>query len=191
LHPDGDDGLEDQVSPAELAFDAFYRSEFATVARTTALVVGDRAIGEEVAQEAFAMAWSRWPRVANTERPGAWVQKVAFRMALRAGRRERREITSADGDGRGGTPVSPGTDGTEVDLRRALAALSPQQRAAVVLHAVGEFTPEQVASVLGCATRTARVHLHRGRLRLAELLRESDGSAVAPAGRAAVEDPHG
>jgi RNA polymerase sigma-70 factor (ECF subfamily) len=189
LQPDGDDGLEDRVSGAELAFDAFYRAEFATVARTTALVVGDRAVGEEVAQEAFAMAWARWRRVANAERPGAWVQKVAFRLALRAGRRERRAGAAPEAEWRG-VPVSPGADGTEVDVRRALAALSPQQRAAVVLHAVGEFTPEQVAAVLGCATRTARVHLHRGRMRLAELLGEGDGSLTA-AVRPAAEDPHG
>ena len=43
-----------------------------------------------IVQEAFAKAWSRWRDVARAERPGAWVQTVAVRLALRRRARRRR-----------------------------------------------------------------------------------------------------
>ena len=48
------------------------------------------------------------------------------------------------------------------------------QRAAIVLHYYEDRPVAEIASILGCAEATARVHLHRGRKRLAELLGEDD-----------------
>jgi RNA polymerase sigma-70 factor (ECF subfamily) len=57
-----------------------------------------------------------------------------------------------------------------MDLQRALLTLSVQQRAAVILYYLEDRPLDEVAGVLGCHESTARVHLHRARRRLAELL---------------------
>jgi RNA polymerase sigma-70 factor, ECF subfamily len=52
----------------------------------------------------------------------------------------------------------------------ALRRLSANQRAAIVLRHVLDLDVAEVARRMGIATPTVRVHLHRGRARLRELL---------------------
>ena len=51
-----------------------------------------------------------------------------------------------------------------------LRRLSPNQRAAIVLRHVMDLDVAEVARRMGIAPPTVRVHLHRGRVRLRELL---------------------
>ena len=64
----------------------------------------------------------------------------------------------------------PGASSELVDLIVALRRLSPKQRAAIVLRHVADLEMDEVAKRMGTATPTVRVHLHRGRMRLRELL---------------------
>jgi RNA polymerase sigma-70 factor (ECF subfamily) len=48
--------------------------------------------------------------------------------------------------------------------------LPRNQRLAIMLHYVDDLAVTDVASAMGCAEATVRVHLHRGRRRLAELM---------------------
>jgi RNA polymerase sigma-70 factor (ECF subfamily) len=151
-------------------FDALFRSDFLRIARTAYLILGDARLAEEVAQEAFARAWSRWKRVANHDRPGAWVQTVAVRLALRS---KSRRARGAELEARAGAPAFADADESLVELVDLLRALSPMQRAAVALGVLEDLPAEEVADRLGCRPATARVHLHRGRQRLAELVKEA------------------
>jgi RNA polymerase sigma factor (sigma-70 family) len=56
-------------------------------------------------------------------------------------------------------------------LRPALARLSPQQRAAVLLQTQEGFSSREIAAVLKCSENTARVHVHRGIAQLRKLLK--------------------
>jgi RNA polymerase sigma factor (sigma-70 family) len=60
----------------------------------------------------------------------------------------------------------------DVDVLRAIRDLSGMQRAAVVLFYFEDRPLAEVADMLGCTESTARVHLHRARKRLAEILGE-------------------
>jgi RNA polymerase sigma factor (sigma-70 family) len=93
------------------------------------------------------------------------VRTVAVREAWRVAQRRGRE---------GGALLDTAVERTDpdVDLERAIASLPPQQRAAIALHYLDDAPVAEVALALGCAEATARVHLHRARLRLAELLHE-------------------
>jgi RNA polymerase sigma factor (sigma-70 family) len=46
-------------------------------------------------------------------------------------------------------------------LWAAVDRLSPQQRAAILLHVQEELPTSQIAAVLRCSEATVRVHLHR------------------------------
>lgn len=61
------------------------------------------------------------------------------------------------------------------ELFDALRRLSPNQRAAVVLHHYAGYPVKDIASMIGSTPPAVRVHLSVGRKRLRTLLEESHG----------------
>jgi RNA polymerase sigma-70 factor, ECF subfamily len=146
-------------------FAELFRADYPGLVRELGLILGDRALAEDVASEGFVELWRKWDRVSGLDRPGAWVRRVALRKAGRARwRRGRRGLIEASFE-----PGSPSA-GVDVDLIRALTQLSEAQRTAVVMHHLGGWPTADIAVVLGCAEVTVRSHLSRGRQRLAQLL---------------------
>jgi RNA polymerase sigma-70 factor, ECF subfamily len=151
----------DLTEPLDL--DAVFRAESAGVYRTLFAFTGGRAdIAEEATAEAFARAAARWSSLRD---PVAWIYRVAFRVAIDESRRERRHAPAVDA-----SVPPPELAG----LVEALRALTPNQRAAIVLRHVADLDTGEVANRMGCSRATVRVHLHRARDRLRELLREED-----------------
>jgi RNA polymerase sigma-70 factor (ECF subfamily) len=150
-------------------YTAFFRAEFAAVARTAHLILRDRDAAEDVAQEAFTQLHLNWARISRYERPQAWVRRVAIRLAVRAARRSRLLDTLL-----GRIPPPRSEPATDPDLADALRRLSAQQRAAVALYYFEDRPVAEVAEILNCATSTAKVHLFNARRRLARLLGENE-----------------
>ncbi len=128
---------------------------------------GRRDVTEDAVAEAFARAVEYADRIRE---PVAWIYRTAFRIASRELQREKRPWPEMP------DPV-PGLDPGEIqDVIRALATLTPNQRAAVLLHDLEGFTSPEVGRLLGMTAATVRVHLFRGRRRLREILgdREDD-----------------
>jgi RNA polymerase sigma factor (sigma-70 family) len=151
------------------AFVGLFLQEYPAIVRLAYLMLGDPAAAEDVAQEAFLRLFDRWPRVSRYERPGAWVRHVAIRIAssTRARRQaERRALSRVDRPDPDPSGPEPGS------VTRAILSLSPAQRAAVILHYYEDRPLSEVASILRCSAPTARVHLHRGRKRLGQILKE-------------------
>jgi RNA polymerase sigma factor (sigma-70 family) len=73
-------------------FQEFYEANYGHVVALVAGVLGDRHQAEDVAQEAFARAMTRWPRLSGYDLPEAWVRQVALRIAIDSGRRVRRAV---------------------------------------------------------------------------------------------------
>jgi RNA polymerase sigma factor (sigma-70 family) len=68
-------------------------------------------------------------------------------------------------------------DESLVDLVELLRELSPKQRAAIALGVLDDLPSDVVAERMGCRPATARVHLHRARERLTELMKEASPHA--------------
>jgi RNA polymerase sigma-70 factor (ECF subfamily) len=159
----------------EAAYSAFFRAHFANVTRTIHLIVHDQLRAEDLTQDAFLALLRDWPRLSAYDRPEAWVRRVAIRLAMRGRRRDAlwlavRGLFVPRADGPGPDP----------DLQAAVARLPTAQRVAIVLHYYEDRPVAEIASLLGCAEATARVHLHRGRQRLAVLLGDEGDDASRP-----------
>jgi RNA polymerase sigma-70 factor, ECF subfamily len=161
------------VTEAEFDYSTFFRAEFAAVLRTVALMLRDQGRAEEITQDAFIQLLRNWPKVSRYERPQAWVRRVAIRLAMRAVRRERLwSLVHLDL-----LPSAAAAPPSRFDVPGAVRRLPGSQRAAIVLHYYEERPVAEVAAILGCSESTARVHLHRGRNRLRQLLGEDDDVA--------------
>ena len=68
---------ENEPGPSSPAgFDDLFRAEFASMVRTAHLIVGDREVAREIAQESFTRLLARWDRVSAYDKPGAWLRLV-------------------------------------------------------------------------------------------------------------------
>jgi RNA polymerase sigma-70 factor (ECF subfamily) len=149
-----------------VGFDEIFAAEFTAVERTVFLIVHDRELAKELTQDAFVALLQAWRKVSRYERPGAWVRRVAIRLAVRALRRhEHRSRAERTAPAPSGVTAS-----RDLDVWSAVGTLSPRQRAAVVLFYFEDRSIDDVADMLGCSAQTARVHLFRARQRLGAIL---------------------
>ena len=123
---------------------------------------GDREVASDSVAEAYAQALHRGDDLHD---PGAWIWKVAFRVAAAELQRRRRNVPLVDG---AYEMPEPG------ELFSALARLSDRQRATVVLHYYAGYRLREIAEILGTQKATVGVHLTRGRRRLRQILEEDD-----------------
>lgn len=155
---------------AALEFDEFYRASAPVLVRQLVPLLRDRAEAEDVVQEAFARAYSRWSTVSRYDAPEAWVRTVAMRLAVSRWRRSRNAMTAWRR--RGVAPDVPELSPDAVALHAALRQLPEAQRVAIVLHHLVDLSVEQVAAETGVPVGTVKARLSRGRAALAPLLRE-------------------
>jgi len=105
-----------------------------------------------------------WPTVVNQR---AYLYRAVLNRALSerrsTGRRQAREALAAGRE-------HAAEAGSSVDAQRALAGLSPQQRAVVYLTYWDDLTPAQVADLLGVGEGTVRKQLSRAREQLRRTL---------------------
>jgi RNA polymerase sigma-70 factor (ECF subfamily) len=151
------------VSDGPGAIERSYRDQRERLWRALLLFSGDPEVASDAVAEAFSQALRRADAIRD---PAAWVWRAAFRIAR--GDLQRRASTSELMD----IPVE--LPEPTVDLIRALALLSPKQRASVVLHHYAGYSTKQTAALIGSTSAAVGVHLQRGRTRLRELLKEQD-----------------
>ena len=152
---------------SDTEFEWLFREEFPAVMRSVFLICHDASRSQDITQDAFVQLLRHWKKVSRYERPGAWVRRVAIRLTLQSVRKERlRSILEREVD----PPVPSGS--VDVDVMKAIRTLPRMQRAAVVLFYFEDLPVGEIAEIMGCAPATARVHLHRARSRLGELLDE-------------------
>lgn len=146
-------------------FDAIWRDTGPTLWRAVrAYSGGRRDVADDAVAEAFARAIARDGQIRE---PVPYLYRTAFRIAAAELRRDRGERERRD------EPMEE--EPSLVDLGPALRRLSPSQRAAVYLHYAADLPVREVATLMGTSAAAVRVHLMRGRRRLAELLGEDDG----------------
>ena len=134
------------------------------------MVLHDHARAEEITQDAFVRLLQHWNRVSRYDRPGAWVRRVAIRLATR----EAAGSAGAPGSNASGdnSDVPASTGVRDLDLWKAIRTLPPRQRAVVALYYLEDMSVSEVADIVGCSESTVSVHLHRARHRLAEIVGE-------------------
>jgi RNA polymerase sigma-70 factor (ECF subfamily) len=153
-------------------FDEFYTATVGRLLGQLYPVTGDLHEAEEVVQEAYARASTRWARLRDYDLPEAWVRRVAMNLAADRGRRLQRQARALL---RAGPPAAvPPASVEALALAEALRALPMRQRQAIVLHHLVDLPVQEVAATLGAGTGTVKSWLARGRRTLAARLGEPE-----------------
>jgi RNA polymerase sigma-70 factor (ECF subfamily) len=156
----------------EAAFTELVARHHHDLLRVAYVICRDRALAEDSAQAAWAIAWRRMGDVKDPTHVRGWLVAVAANEARRTMRSRRptiREISVGDIElagvpDLGSDPLAAGI--ANADLRRVLASLDPTDRALIALRYVAELSSDEIGRALGMSSSGARGRLSRLLLRL-------------------------
>ena len=130
--------------------------------RIAYLIAHDHAAAEDIAQEAFVQAMRRLDRFDRRRRFAPWLGAIVANRAIdwTRARTARRESEHEPPEPVAAPDAPTGRYSEEV--MAALATLTPEHRAVVVLRFVLEYTPGEIARALDLPRGTVNSRLRRG-----------------------------
>lgn len=151
-------------------FATFLEDHRAEVYRFLVAAVG-RQEADDCFQETFLAALRAYPRLRDASNLRGWVLTIATRKAMdhwRASKRRPLPVEELP------ERPAPARDDGDPALWRAVGALPPAQRAALIHRYVLDLPYAEVAATLGCSEAAARASAYEGRrtLRAAGLARD-------------------
>lgn len=146
-------------------FDEFVEAETPRLLGLGYALTGSTHDAWDLTQEALTRVGLRWRRLA-AENPGGYARTTLVHLNLARHRSRRREVVTDVVPERAAPVVL--TEAIDPWLLDALATLTPQQRAAVVLRTLDDLDHGAIAERIGCSVGTARTHLSRGLSRMRE-----------------------
>jgi len=131
------------------------------------LLTGDRAVAEDLAQEAFVRIAGRLGHLRDPEAFAAYLRRTVVNLSRMHFRRRRLERAHAEKERPPPHFGEPEADvATQEALRAGLLRLPHRQRAAIVLRYYADLPDTETADVLGCSRATVRSLISRGMERL-------------------------
>jgi RNA polymerase sigma-70 factor (sigma-E family) len=135
----------------------FVRGRGQSLLRAAVVLTGDQGLAEDLVQSALARTHLAWNRLADKGNAEAYARRVMYHLQVDWWRRKRFRESMP-----GLVPdvLSVGDVADAVIARdavaRALRALTPKQRAVIVLRFFEDLSETEAASVLGCSVGTVK-----------------------------------
>jgi RNA polymerase sigma-70 factor (ECF subfamily) len=171
-------GAEEKLLAAAQAgdqacFERLIEPQIAVGFRLAAAMLSDAGQAEDAVQEATLRAWRSIGQLRAGTQVRSWYLTIVANRC-RSVRRARWWSVIRVPETRPGLP-SPADDADQrEDLSRALARLSPDERAAVFLHFYEDMNSREVGDALGITATAARSRIHRALRRLRVDLAEEE-----------------
>jgi RNA polymerase sigma-70 factor (ECF subfamily) len=181
--------VEQALSGSQAAYHTLV-SRYATPAvNLAARMVQDRALAEDLAQEAFARAFERLATYDRQRRFISWFFQILHNVTIDYLRRNRPVTVSLDSVERTG---DPGLAATVQDLPDALAEqaalvgaldvalarIRPEYREAVLLRYREDLSVQEIAEAMNLPVGTVKTYLYRARRELASILATQGWTSV-------------
>ena len=156
-----------------MSFEEFFEAERVRLFKALVVITGSRHEAEDIAQDAFLRVWERWGRVSELEDAAGYLHRTAmnaFRDRYRRSKlslgRAVRTVPTAD-------PYGAVEDRSVAS--QLLGALTPRQRAAIVLTEGLGYPADEAGRFLGIKGSTVRALRFQARSALKETMETIDG----------------
>jgi len=145
----------------EAAFARLVATHHADMARVAFAACGDRELADDAVQAAWLIAWKKLHSLRDPERVRSWLLAVTANEARQLVRRRHGPVVEIDVEAPGDKRNDPSAGIERLDLRRALAHLSPDDRALVAMHYVIDLSSDELGAAVGTSPSAARMRLSR------------------------------
>lgn len=158
-----------------VAFGELVRRHQGLVRSMLARMCGNRALAEDLAQEAFIRAFRKIGSFSGAGSFKAWLCRIAYNEFLMSVRKRKATEKAMDRFKQDiDDTEAPRDMGSVVDLDRALATLREDERAAVVLCYASGLSHSEAAEMLNMPLGTVKSHVNRGREKLKAWFEKSE-----------------
>lgn len=140
-------------------------------------IVNDRALAEDIVQDAFCVAFEQWHRLKDHEKFEGWVRRIAINKAISFLRRNKEILVDE--------PIGDQPSETEdiqereimlrtrvEDVKEAILGLPDGYRAIVTLHLFEDMPQDEIATTLNISPSTVRSQYHRAKKKILSVLKE-------------------
>jgi RNA polymerase sigma factor (sigma-70 family) len=171
--------------PTDLTFEQLVRDHQAMVFRTLLRLTGSRENVDDLAQEVFLRLYRALPSFRGESLITTYLYRITVNVAQNEWKRRRRDdrshVSLSDDISNWEDRLQHPNRNAEQQIEERefrqcveeqLQSLSAIERTVLVLYHQEERSYEQIAYALGLPIGTVRTHLHRGRKKLREGLRE-------------------
>jgi len=142
------------------------------------LLHGDEAAADDLAQEAFLLAWRKLDQFRGEAKFSTWLYRIAYSCFLQAYRKRPANHSDADEHEIGQLRASSHAVNLQLDFERAMQQLSAAEQS-VLLHCVQlGLSHEEAAFVLAMPLGTVKTHATRGKAKLKTWLAAWNESAT-------------
>jgi RNA polymerase sigma-70 factor (ECF subfamily) len=156
----------------EAAFAELVATYHADMARVAFIACGDPELAADAVQSAWLVAWRKLHSLRDPDRVRPWLLSVTANEARQLLRRRHGPVVEIDVDVAADRRADPSAGIERLDLRRALAHLSPDDRALVAMHYVIDLSSDELGAAVGTSSSAARMRLSRIVDRLRKELRD-------------------
>ena len=158
--------------------------------------LGDEQLSDDLAQETFIKAYVNITKFRGMASFSTWLMRIAYNVFYDEVRKRKVETVSFEEGGRrieegdyshpqiyrqnsslqqdyshSSLLVPPSS--LKMDIHQALAQLKPDERTCITLQLIDGYPIDQIAKVTGIAENTVKSHLHRGKEKMANYLKQN------------------
>src|SRR5215510_1176864 len=163
------------------AFEVLYRIYYRRLTRFLERVLRRPHVIEEILDDTMLAVWRKADTFNGSSQVSTWIFAIAYRMALKALKRDRTWVRNLFDDREQASSPSPEATLIEGQFRsriqRLLADLSPEQRAVVELTYYHGCAYKEIAEIVGCPVDTVKTRMFHARRKLKAVLIAEEGDS--------------
>ena len=167
------------ASQDQYAFEVLYRIYYRRLTRFLDRITRRPHANEEVLDDTMFAVWRKAATFNGTSQVSTWIFAIAYRMALKALKRDRAWPQRLLDDGEPDSAPSPEAALIEGEsrsrIKRLLADLSPEQRAVIELTYYHGCAYKEIAEIVGCPVDTVKTRMFHARRKLRAVLIAEEG----------------
>ena len=167
-------GLLERSSERDQAVAALFDRNYSSLCRLAYVILGDRALAEEMVMEAMLKTLGGWSRIRDVDRIDAYLKRTVINLCRSKIRRKMIENRVNEVHHHRDETRPPDWDPERHETSRlvmdAVRLLPERQKAAVVLRYFEDLPEAEIAEILECSVGTVKSQLSKARAKLEKTL---------------------
>ena len=134
--------------------------------------LGDEQLSDDLAQETFIKAYVNITKFKGMASFSTWLMRIAYNVFYDEVR-SRKQTEDVDTSVSAARQSTTASESLKMDIYAALALLKPDERTCITLQLIDGYPVDQIAKVTGIPGNTVKSHLHRGKEKMANYLKQN------------------